>query len=878
MKKQEKNRTAKSGIFNPRIFLAFTLCSVGGLLAMLSFAATPPSGTINLTSSPLKWDGRDATGTGAAGGESSCVENNPHLPGDNCDTFTLTVGGTQADWAVASKRIDVTIAPSDGSSNPSQDSYELIIHKTDNTGPIVDSSANGAGQPEIAHIYPATDGVGVFTVHVLYVTTVPGDYYKGTATVVPVTPQVVSGNGTTLLNWMTCNPTPTNDVPLPNIQNWEQEPSLAVNPTDPNNPNNLVAAWIQGFNNGIVVGHSTDGGQTWNQVVPPTNSCTGGAPFIHAADPWLSFGLPFPPTAQQGIAYLSSNVGDINCDVGVTTTNCVGGTAVIVNRSTDGGQTWSAPAELWSVPGGPAEPSPCDANLDDGSCVGVGGSNVLADPSRPGFAYATWTGQKLLPTGETSGNVYASHTTDGGLTWSTPSKIPSDPDQPDNLQGVGRLVILPPTDTISNGTLVDVFIEIPPFHPTDPNAILGPTKLMAARSTDGGITWPNPITIAGPDANPNLEVPSAALAPDGTIYVAWQRADSSGSSFTLMYSKSTDGANWSAPASVGGSIPGPIETGVRLTVAAAPSLAVAPDGTVGVAFYDHRNNPEPTGTACNGYHPGVPCFVTDYWFRRSHDGGQTWEEEHLSGSFDQATAPDGTFALAHFIGDYQGIAPVPGGFATAFTLARRIPPFGQRLANPLPDPTDIFYLKLNSDEKLLGVVSRKVHGDAGSFDIDLPLTGTPGIECRSGGASGDYTLVFTFVNPLTSVGEAHVTSHNPTSATGTVVNSMIDSTDAHNYIVNLTGVSNAQLITVSLTNVTDSAGNFNAVVPEASMGVLIGDVNASRRVDAADVSLVRQQTLQTITSDNFREDINASGRIDAADVSIARQQTLTSLP
>jgi hypothetical protein len=62
------------------------------------------------------------------------------------------------------------------------------------------------------------------------------------------------------------------------------------------------------------------------------------------------------------------------------------------------------------------------------------------------------------------------------------------------------------------------------------------------------------------------------------------------------------------------------------------------------------------------------------------------------------------------------------------------------------------------------------------------------------------------------------------------------------------------------------------------MGVLLGDVNASGRVDAADVSLVRQQTLQPITSSNFREDINASGRIDAADVSIVRQQTLTSIP
>ena len=49
-------------------------------------------------------------------------------------------------------------------------------------------------------------------------------------------------------------------------------------------------------------------------------------------------------------------------------------------------------------------------------------------------------------------------------------------------------------------------------------------------------------------------------------------------------------------------------------------------------------------------------------------------------------------------------------------------------------------------------------------------------------------------------------------------------------------------------------------------------------VDAADVSSVRQQTLQTVSTSNFRNDLNASGRIDAADVSIARQDTLHSLP
>jgi hypothetical protein len=184
-----------------------------------------------------------------------------------------------------------------------------------------------------------------------------------------------------------------------------------------------------------------------------------------------------------------------------------------------------------------------------------------------------------------------------------------------------------------------------------------------------------------------------------------------------------------------------------------------------------------------------------------------------------------------------------------------------RFTAPLPPPV-----------QLLSASSRMTHDGAGTFDIDLPLTGNPGIEPRSGGANGDYTLVFTFANSLTSV-----TSGSVTTGTGSVASSNIDSNDPHNYIVNLTGVTNAQTITVSLTNVNDSAGNFSPTV-SAQMGVLLGDVNATGRVDAADVSQVRQQTLQPITSANFRNDINVTGRIDAADVSVVRQQTLTSLP
>ena len=164
-----------------------------------------------------------------------------------------------------------------------------------------------------------------------------------------------------------------------------------------------------------------------------------------------------------------------------------------------------------------------------------------------------------------------------------------------------------------------------------------------------------------------------------------------------------------------------------------------------------------------------------------------------------------------------------------------------------------------------------MHGDLGPFDIDLPLTGTRGIECRSGGPTGDYAIVFTFTNPLTAVDSV-------SPGCGSVNSSMIDGSDAHRYIVNLTGVAcNEQYVTTTLTGVHDNQVNTLASAA-ATMGLLIGDSTADGRVDSGDVSLVRQQTLQTITASNFREDINASGRIDAGDVSIARQQALTSLP
>ena len=72
----QKKAVSQSGIFNPRVLLAFTLCSVGALLAMFSLAATPPVETTHANTS----------GPQPAGSES----------------MSLVSGAQSKDWSIVS--------------------------------------------------------------------------------------------------------------------------------------------------------------------------------------------------------------------------------------------------------------------------------------------------------------------------------------------------------------------------------------------------------------------------------------------------------------------------------------------------------------------------------------------------------------------------------------------------------------------------------------------------------------------------------------------------------------------------------------------------------------------------------------------------------
>ena len=168
------------------------------------------------------------------------------------------------------------------------------------------------------------------------------------------------------------------------------------------------------------------------------------------------------------------------------------------------------------------------------------------------------------------------------------------------------------------------------------------------------------------------------------------------------------------------------------------------------------------------------------------------------------------------------------------------------------------------------VISRKIHGSAGSFDLDLPLDGS-GIECRGDGANNDYTLVFTFAVPLVDVELASVSS-----GTGSVESAMVGA-DPHQYIVNLTGVTNAQRVGITLSNVEDTTGNVSPVV-SVTMNVLVGDTTASGSVNSSDISQTKSQSGQAVTDSNFRQDVTVNGSINSSDISLVKSKSGTALP
>ena len=400
-----------------------------------------------------------------------------------------------------------------------------------------------------------------------------------------------------------------------------------------------------------------------------------------------------------------------------------------------------------------------------------------------------------------------------------------------------------------------------------------------AVSRDNGLTWVD-TTVPGSTGSGD---PSVGIGSDNTVYLGYVNGDG-----RPHIAVSTDhGATWTNDWEVGiplGCPPGDQYAACRLKSAVFPAVVAGDGDRAAFGFL---------GSTTGGNYQDLSTFfgIWDFYVATTYDRGAHWVTVN-------ATQGDpvqkGAICLAGILCssanrnllDFNDITVDSEGRSLgAYADGCVAPPIGTCTAPNYTGRSAKAAIVRQLDGRRLfaafdvvpsSVVSRKTHGSAGDFDINLPLSGTRGVECRAPGQTGtagvDYKLVFTFPNVLTGVGSVSANANGMTVPSS----GSIDVTNPHKYNVNLSAVPNAQYVTVTLGNVHDAASHVGDV--SATMGVLTGDVNASGVVTSGDTNLSKAQALQPVIIANFRDDINASGAITTGDVNIIKQNGLNQLP
>jgi hypothetical protein len=409
-----------------------------------------------------------------------------------------------------------------------------------------------------------------------------------------------------------------------NITGYELEPMITVNPA---NRRNIIATWKQdvGAFDGTrsdLIASSFDGGKTWSRsTIPGAGACTGGTADA-VSDPWVSAG-------GDGTVYFGGLAADLSTDPPTT--------AVITSHSRNGGRNWLASATV---------ASPLQGNETDA---------IAGSPTLPRHAYMVWA--NFIPSFPFAPNsVEFARTTNGGTNWSHPVVIDQQPG-PLTLDFAPRILVLP------DGTLLAVFGRA--------DAETGVGTIFATRSRDEGRTW-QPVVQAGSkpifpefldpetgDVLPQPAFESAAVAADGTVYVAFEDSRSASSGAIGVVRSLDGGLSWSSITLPGVS-----------AFAFEPAIAVDQDGTVGVIWYDLRNDV-----------PGDAGLTADVWFAHSENRGASWRQTHVAGPTDIRTGP----IANNRVGEYQGLAGLRRGFAAVFTL---------RIPQAKDGPSDIFFARI----------------------------------------------------------------------------------------------------------------------------------------------------------------------------------------
>jgi hypothetical protein len=292
-----------------------------------------------------------------------------------------------------------------------------------------------------------------------------------------------------------------------------------------------------------------------------------------------------------------------------------GGYALAVSRSPDG-RHWNAPviARLVTSTG----PEALDKEW-------IGCDNSPSSPFR-GRCYLTYS--DLVTT-----QIATQVSSDGGLTWSPPV---SGPGFPGRQAILGDYAPAPQVAVLPNGTaLLPYFDE---------------TQMSVLRSTDGGASWSGSAPIAPARYVPHRGVragpiPSAEVGADGNAYIAWADCGPSPgcSANRIVFTRSSDGVAWSAPAVIP----------TRSVDAELPGFAADPSrpGRLALAYYTLRKS------------------NLDVGFVSSTTGGARWTKPTRLNSRSFPLAWIARTSLGSMVGDYISTSFAGGRAVPVFALA-----------------------------------------------------------------------------------------------------------------------------------------------------------------------------------------------------------------
>ena len=118
------------------------------------------------------------------------------------------------------------------------------------------------------------------------------------------------------------------------------------------------------------------------------------------------------------------------------------------------------------------------------------------------------------------------------------------------------------------------------------------------------------------------------------------------------------------------------------------SVDVADDGTIGINYYDFRND--------NG---DASVLLTNYWQVTRSKAGGPWHEVPLGNSFDMLTALFDP-VLGYFLGDYEGLAHAGKSF---------LPFFVKTKSGNVKNPTDVFLAAPNGPGTSARNITTNIH-------------------------------------------------------------------------------------------------------------------------------------------------------------------------